>query len=113
MSSGAALAKVAVAVVVVGAAGGGAAEVVKRRGRQARAVAETRKAPERPAARKAPALRVARARGGGLVERGLLRERVVGEREGVVGQGLVRVLRVGLVRQRLVGFLRLGFVRLG
>ena len=53
VSSGAALAKVAVAVVVVGAAGGGAAEVVKHEAAKP-AVAETRKAPERPAARRRP-----------------------------------------------------------
>ena len=57
VGSGAALAKVAVAVVVVGAAGGGAVGVTKREADKP-AIAETRKAPERPAARKAPTVTV-------------------------------------------------------
>ena len=50
VGSGAALAKVAVAVVVAGAAGGGAVEVAKREADKP-AVAEARKARERPPAR--------------------------------------------------------------
>ena len=130
VGSGAALAKVAVAVVVVGAAGGGAAGVVKHEADKP-AVAETRKAPERPAARKAPAVTVARARawwrarrarapsgngssgsGKGSSGKGSSGSSDTGS-SGSSGSGSSGGPRVRPARVRRLGFVRLGLVRLG
>ena len=131
VGSGAAMAKVAVAVVVVGAAGGGAVQITRHDEKPA--VAQVRKAPaKRAAPEPPPAARAGGARAGGrrrrgaervvrrVVERVFARERV--GRQGLLRQGLLRARHVGarlvglwLVRLGLVGLrlVRLRLVRVG